>query len=80
MNHDTMEECILIAGNDSIWSNQEREEILLSAVRKYRVLRRTTRFEEKAKEDGAVIDVGEPQIVESEDSSISGYSEEKFEQ
>ena len=76
MNHDTMEECILIAGNDSIWSNQEREEILLSAVRKYRVLRRNTRFEEKSKEDGAVIDIGEPHIVESEDSSISGDSDE----
>ena len=34
MNHDTMEECILITGTDSIWSNQEREEILLSSVHK----------------------------------------------
>ena len=35
MRHDTMEDCILLAGNNSNWSEQEKEEILNKAVEKY---------------------------------------------
>lgn len=35
MQHDTMEDCFLKAGNNSRWSEQENEEILNKTIKKY---------------------------------------------
>ena len=34
MRHDTMEDCVLIAGNNSNWSEQEKQEILNKVMKK----------------------------------------------
>ena len=35
MRHSTMEDCLVIAGNSSVWSKRENDEILDEAVKKY---------------------------------------------
>ena len=44
MNHDTMEDSILIAGNSRFWTDMEREEILTKATEKYLMKRRRTKI------------------------------------
>ena len=70
MKHDTMEEVILIAGNDSLWSDSERAEILNAAVEKYMSKRRILRMEQ----DPGVAQPMEPMEVVDED--VDQLSEE----
>jgi hypothetical protein len=44
MNHETMDNCLLIAGNQNVWNTDEKEEILDKAVDKYMKKRQTTRI------------------------------------
>ena len=50
MRHDTMEDCLLIAGNDSYWLEQEKEAIVNKAVEKYRQKKRKTKIADTTKE------------------------------
>ena len=45
MKHDTMEESLLISGNNSLWTDKERDDILNSAVDSYMQKRRFVRME-----------------------------------
>ena len=47
--HDTMEDCLLIAANSSNWSEQEKEEILNKAVEKYLQKKRKTKIVDATK-------------------------------
>ena len=40
MKYSTMEDCLVIAGNSSVWSEREKDEILDGAVKKYLKKRR----------------------------------------
>ena len=50
MQHGTMKDCFLIAGNNSNWSKQVKEEILNKAVEKYLQKKRKTKIVDATKE------------------------------
>nr|XP_047137620.1 zinc finger protein 862-like [Hydra vulgaris] len=45
MSHSTIEECMLIVGNDHVWSDEDRNDILKQAVNQYLEKRRTVKFQ-----------------------------------
>ena len=44
MKHSTMEDCLVVAGNSSVWSEREKDEILDGAVKEYLKKRRVKKF------------------------------------
>ena len=50
MRHDTMEDCLLISGNNSNWSEQENVEIRNKAVEKYLQKKQKTKIVDATKE------------------------------
>ena len=50
MRHDTLEDCFLVAGDNSNWSDQEKEDILNKAAEKYLKKKWKTRIADATKE------------------------------
>ena len=69
-----MEDSILIARNNSSWSEQEKEEILNKAVEKYRQKKQKTKIVDATKESAlaSIIDQSE----NNDSSSVSSSSDE----
>ena len=72
--NDTMEDSILIARNNSSWSEQEKEEILNKAVEKYLQKKQKTKIVDATKESAlaSIIDQSE----NNDSSSVSSSSDE----
>ena len=63
---DTREDCLLIAGKNSNWSEHEKEEILNKAVEKYRQKKQKTKIVYATKESVLTSHIGQ---TENNDSS-----------
>ena len=48
MRHDTMEDCVLTAGNNSNWSEQEKQEILNKVMKKMKKRKKIVRATKKS--------------------------------
>ena len=72
--NDTMEDSLLIARNNSSWSEQEKEEILNKAVEKYLQKKQKTKIVDATKESAlaSIIDQSE----NNDSSSVSSSSDE----
>ena len=78
MQHDTIEDCLLIAGNNSNWSEQEQEEILNKAVQKYLQKKWKAKIVDATKENinaTTYIDQLENNDLSSVSSSSNEYSD-----
>ena len=77
MQHDTMEDCLLIAANSSNWSEQDKEEILNKAVEKYLQKKRKTKIVDATKRSvlASYIDQLENNDFLSVSSSSGEYSD-----
>ena len=73
MQHDTMEDCLLIAGNSSNWSEQE-EEILIEAIEKYLQKKQKTKIADATKQSVLASHIDQSEINDS--SSVSSSSNE----
>ena len=73
MNHSTMEDCIIISGNDALWSDKERGDIVKAAVEKYLMKRRVKRM---AKDKPTPIEVESSAEEDESDDSSSSSDEE----
>ena len=71
MQHDTMEDCLLIAGNSSNWSEQE-EEILIEAIEKYLQKKQKTKIADATKQSVLASHIDQSEINDS--SSVSSSS------
>ena len=82
MSHKTMEECIIIAGNDTNWDKSDREKILSKAVEIYMGKRRTAVFPKKSiseketdwQSSNQNVDILDVQTSSSKDTSDSDDS------
>ena len=68
-----MEDCLLIAGNSSNWSEQE-EEILLEAIEKYLLKKQKTKIADATKQSVLASHIDQSEINDS--SSVSSSSNE----
>ena len=73
MQHDTMEDCLLMAGNSSSWSEQE-EEILIEAIEKYLQKKQKTKIADATKQSMLASHIDQSEINDS--SSVSSSSNE----
>ena len=73
MQHDTMEDCLLMAGNSSNWSEQE-EEILIEAIEKYLQKKQKTKIADATKQSMLASHIDQSEINDS--SSVSSSSNE----
>ena len=73
MQHDTMEDCLLMAGNSSNWSEQE-EEILIEAIEKYLQKKQKTKIADATKQSVLASHIDQSEINDS--SSVSSSSNE----
>ena len=79
MSHETMEDCMLIAGNSSVWTECEKEEILEVAVEKYmRVKRRITKIDAPAPKERVAMSSGSESEVESNSDSGGDESNDEL--
>ena len=68
-----MEDCLLIAGNSSNWSEQE-EEILIEAIEKYLQKKQKTKIADATKQSVLASHIDQSEINDS--SSVSSSSNE----